>query len=109
MNDEPIPLITYVLVTITSFVLAYASIDNDNELQSNVAPMLDNTPTEEPISIQNNNDDSISPIVGQPIQNDVPIVNAVPIESDITKVGGKKKTKSINEKLNKSKKNVKKE
>tara|TARA_B110000967_G_scaffold206847_1_gene254607 strand:+ start:4810 stop:5253 length:444 start_codon:yes stop_codon:yes gene_type:complete len=28
MNDEPIPLIAYVFVTITSFVLAYASIDD---------------------------------------------------------------------------------
>ena len=35
MNDEPIPLIAYVFVTITSFVLAYASID-------------DKTTTEEP-------------------------------------------------------------
>ena len=38
MNDEPIPLIAYVFVTITSFVLAYASID-DSAKNDEVKPI----------------------------------------------------------------------
>lgn len=109
MNDEPIPLITYVLVTITSFVLAYASLENDDQLPSNIESDLDNKineqiPVQQPI--QNNDNDSISFNEKQSIQPEVPIVNAVPIESDIIKSGGKKKTKSKNKKLNKSKKKL---
>ena len=61
MNDEPIPLITYVLVTITSFVLAYASIDNDDVLPSSVELDLDNTSFEQQ-DIQKNTEQLSSPI-----------------------------------------------
>ena len=102
MNDEPIPLITYVLVTITSFVLAYASIDNDDVLPSSVELDLDNTSFEQQ-DIQKNTEQLSSPIDIQPSlpsppsQPDIPIVNAVPIESE-TKYGGQKKKNKIQKK-----------
>ena len=108
MNDEPIPLMTYVLVTITSFVLAYASLENDDELPSNIESDLDNKineqiPVQQPF--QNNDNDSISINEKQTVEPEPPIVNAVPIEPVVVKSGGKK-TKSKNKKLNKSKKKI---
>ena len=108
MNDEPIPLMTYVLVTITSFVLAYASIENDDELPSNIEPDLNNQINEQNAvqqPIQDNNNDSMSFNDKQTVEPEPPIVNAVPIEPVIVKSGGKK-TKSKNKKLNKSKKKL---
>ena len=108
MNDEPIPLITYVLVTITSFVLAYASIENDDDSASNTEQTLDNAQVDQQYIQKETEEltttDDVQPTPGevqytpdevQRTSTDIPIANAVPIDSDAMKYGGKKKKNEI--------------
>lgn len=132
MNDEPIPLIAYVFVTITSFVLAYASIDDkattEEPKQEETIPVAipvveeeqkpgilsslmpsTSKPEESKPSILNN----LMPSSSKPEeQNPGTMSNLMPSESnpeEPNKIGGKKNKTSSNKKkqykkLNKSKK-----
>ena len=138
MNDEPIPLIAYVFVTITSFVLAYASIDDSanteetKEISGNtiekkeqyeipVATRINSEaqPTNLPRPILSslfNNQENPNPNPNPDIS-----LSAEPIPEENpepTKIGGNKKNNNKNKnktnkqkrfkKLNKSKRNNKK-
>ena len=121
MNDEPIPLIAYVFVTITSFVLAYASIDDkatteepkqeetipvaipvvEEEQKPNILSSLmpsTSTPEEPKSSILSN----LMPSASKPEEQDPGTMsNLMPSSSNLeepTKIGGKKNKTSSNKK-----------
>lgn len=121
MNDEPIPLIAYVFVTITSFVLAYASIDDkttteepkQEETKSETIPVAVPVVEEEqkPGMLNNLMPSSSKPEEPKPsILNNLMPSTTNPEEPK--KIGGRKNKTSSNKKkqykkLNKSKKSNK--
>jgi len=114
MNDEPIPLIAYVFVTITSFVLAYASIDDkattEEPKQEETIPVAIPVVEEEqkPGTMSNLMPPASKPEEQKPgtMSNLMP---PAPKPEEPNKIGGKKNKTSSNKKkqykkLNKSKK-----
>lgn len=117
MNDEPIPLIAYVLVTITSFVLAYASIDDKATTEE---PKQEETiPVAIPIVEEEQKPNILSnlvPSASDPEEQDPGTMSnlmpSVENPEEPNKIGGKKNKTSSNKKkqykkLNKSKKSKK--
>ena len=128
MNENPIPLVAYAFVTITSLVLAYASINTDDDKQidipnavpvSNIIPTTnennirseENTYTPTNISEGSQNEEKISSIntSNEVLNNESQNI----LENDLIVrehdkkykniIGGKSKTKSKNKKKNKNK------
>tara|TARA_Y100000389_G_C17425122_1_gene499106 strand:+ start:1025 stop:1444 length:420 start_codon:yes stop_codon:yes gene_type:complete len=128
MNENPIPLVAYAFVTITSLVLAYASINTDDDKQidipnavpvSNIIPTTnennirneENTYTTSNISEGSQNEEKISSIntsnevLNNESQNilENDLINREHEKKDKNIIGGKSKTKSKNKKKNKNK------